>query len=93
MIELHSRSRFLGWFLSDRVLAVLAHAAISLDADAHDDDTETGLTPGRFKAFCSRAVMCSEGRATAISGSSSHSVGGHLYVGFNPTSGSKGGGS
>lgn len=66
MVELHSRSRFLGWFLSDRALAILAHAAVALDADARDDDPRTGLTPGRFKAFCVDNGLCSEGRATAV---------------------------
>lgn len=68
MVDLHSRSRFLGWFLSDRALAILAHAAVALDADARDDDPRTGLTPGRFKAFCVDNGLCSEGRATAVLG-------------------------
>ena len=66
MVALHSRSRVLGWFLSDRILAMLAHAAIALDADLDEDDPRSGLTPGRFKAFCVQAGLCSEGRATAI---------------------------
>jgi hypothetical protein len=66
MVKLHNRSRFLGWFLSDRTLAILAHAAISLDADASDDDPQSGLSPGSFKSFCARTGMCGEGRATAI---------------------------
>jgi len=66
MVKLHSRSRILGWFLSDRTLAILAHAAISLAADARDDDPQSGLSPGSFKAFCVRTGMCGEGRATAI---------------------------
>jgi AraC-like DNA-binding protein len=66
MVELHSRSRFLGWFLSDRALAILAHAAVALDSDARDDDPRTGLTPSRFKAFCVENGLCSEGRATAV---------------------------
>jgi hypothetical protein len=66
MVKLYSRSRFLGWFLSDRTLAILAHMAICLDADANDDDPRSGLTPSRFKSFCVQNGMCSEGRATAI---------------------------
>jgi hypothetical protein len=66
LVDLHGRGRLIGWFLSDRTLAILAHAAICLDADATDDDTDTGLTPGRFKSFCTRTGMCGEGRATAI---------------------------
>jgi AraC-like DNA-binding protein len=66
LVDLHSRGRLIGWFLSDRTLAILAHAAICLDADARDDDTDTGLTPGRFKSFCTRTGMCGEGRVTAI---------------------------
>jgi len=67
LIKLQGKGgRMIGWFLSDRALAILAHAAICLDADARDDDPRTGLTPGRFKSFCSRTGMCGEGRATAI---------------------------
>lgn len=66
LVDLHSRGRLIGWFLSDRVLAILAHAALCLDADARDDDTNSGLTPVRFKSFCARTGMCGEGRATAI---------------------------
>ena len=66
MIGLHSRNRMFSWFLNDRTLAILAHAAVSLDADMRDDDPRSGLTPSRFKSFCARAGLCSEGRATAI---------------------------
>lgn len=66
MVGLHSRSRMLGWFLSDRTLAVLSQIAVCMDADARDDDPRSGLTPGRFKSFCVAAGMCSEGRAAAI---------------------------
>jgi hypothetical protein len=66
MVKLHVRGRFIGWFLSDRVLAILAHAAVCLDADANDDDPRSGLSPGSFKTFCVRTGMCGEGRATAI---------------------------
>jgi AraC-like DNA-binding protein len=66
LVDLHGRGRLIGWFLSDRTLAILAHAAICLDADARDDDANTGLTPGRFKSFCARTGMCGEGRVTAI---------------------------
>jgi hypothetical protein len=66
MVKLHNRSRFMAWFLSDRALAILAHAALCLAADASDDDIRSGLTPGRFKSFCVRTGMCGEGRATAI---------------------------
>jgi hypothetical protein len=66
MVGLHSRNRMFSWFLNDRTLAILAHAAVSLDADMRDDDPRSGLTPGRIKSFCARAGLCSEGRATAI---------------------------
>ena len=82
MVGLHSRSRMAGWFLSDRTLAILAHAAVSLDADVRDDDPRSGLTPGRFKAFCVRTGMCSEGRAAAIL--AFMRLTGHLEAGTHP---------
>jgi hypothetical protein len=66
MVRLHNRGRIMGWFLSDRTLAILAHAAVSLAMDARGDDPQSGLSPGSFKAFCTRTGMCGEGRATAI---------------------------
>jgi len=66
MIDLHSRNRFLGWFLSDRALAILTQVAVCLDADVRPDDPRSGLTPGRFKSFCAQTGLCSDGRAAAI---------------------------
>jgi hypothetical protein len=44
----------------------LSLAAVCLDADTRDDDPGSGLTPGRFKAFCVQNRVCSEGRAAAV---------------------------
>jgi hypothetical protein len=65
-VDQHSRGRMIGWLLSDRTLFVLGLAAVGLDADSRADDIRSGLTPGRFKAFCVQNGVCSEGRATAI---------------------------
>ena len=65
-VELYSRGRVMGWLMSDRTLLVLSLAAVSLDADTRDDDDRSGLTPGRFKAFCVQNRVCSEGRAAAV---------------------------
>jgi hypothetical protein len=56
----------MGWLMSDRSLIVLSLAAVCLDADTQDDDPGSGLTPGRFKAFCVQNRVCSEGRAAAV---------------------------
>ena len=65
-VEQHSRSRVTGWLLSDRTLAILALGSVCLDADTREDDSRSGLTPGRFKAFCVDNRVCSEGRAAAV---------------------------
>ena len=65
-IDMHSRGRVMGWLMSDRTLAVVALAAVCLDADMQADDLRSGLTPGRFKAFCVHNRVCSEGRAAAV---------------------------
>ena len=65
-IELYSRGRVMGWLMSDRTLAIVALAAACLDADLQADDLRSGLTPGRFKAFCVQNRVCSEGRAAAV---------------------------
>lgn len=65
-VDYHSRGRIMGWLLSDRTLFVLGLAAVGMDADSRADDDRSGLTPGRFKAFCVQNGVCSEGRAAAI---------------------------
>jgi hypothetical protein len=65
-VELYSRGRIMGWLMSDRTLLVLSLAGVCLDADTRDDDPGSGLTPGRFKAFCVQNRVCSEGRAAAV---------------------------
>ena len=65
-IDYHGRGRMIGWLLSDRTLFVLGLAAVGMDADGRPDDSRSGLTPGRFKAFCVHNGVCSEGRAAAI---------------------------
>ena len=37
-IDMHSRGRVMGWLMSDRTLAVVALAAVCLDADMQADD-------------------------------------------------------
>lgn len=66
MIALHRRNRVMSWFLKDRPLAVIGHAVIYLDTRRHDGDPQSGLTPGRFRAFCRDNDLCSPGRAGAI---------------------------
>jgi hypothetical protein len=65
-VDQYSRSRVAGWLLSDRTLAVLALGAVCLDAETRADDSRSGLTPSRFKAFCVENRICSEGRAAAV---------------------------
>lgn len=66
MIALSRRNRLTGWLLSDRALAVLGQAVIYLHLARRADDPQSGLTPGRFRAFCQENRLCSPGRAGAI---------------------------
>lgn len=66
LITLHRRNRVISWLLSDRPLALIGHALIYLHLDRRDDDPQSGLTPGRFRRFCTRNRLCSAGRASAI---------------------------
>jgi hypothetical protein len=65
-VDQYSRSRVAGWLLSDRTLAVLALGSVCLDAETRGDESRSGLTPSRFKAFCVENRVCSEGRAAAV---------------------------
>jgi hypothetical protein len=66
LIALRQRDFRASWFLNDRALAVLHHVILCFDAEANDADPGSGLTPGRFKAFCAERGFCSPGRAGAI---------------------------
>jgi transposase-like protein len=65
-VALRQHHRLAGWLLSDRALAILHHVALCMDAQGDEDDPRAGLTPSRFKAFCSERGYCSPGRAAAI---------------------------